>query len=399
MKKILLYSHGTSYNHGCEAIIRTVSGIISEEYPDAEYIVSSVKPDEDREYIDTENGRYEFVMSDTFCKLSFEKRRLITGGLCTVLGTVPFFSHFFKNTVKAAETADLAVSVGGDTYSYGKSAALTAIDREVRKRCPKTVLWGCSINPELLDPEIHKKKIEGLKKFDLITARETITYETLKNLGFKNVKYYPDPAFTLKTVVPAEPLFDNDRDIIGINISPLAQLFEQGDSIMLKNYVTLVRSLIDETDFNIALVSHVRCQTTDDSDAAKKLISFFPGEERIKIFDEGNAMEMKGIISKCRAFVAARTHASIAAYSNCIPTLVVGYSVKAKGIAKDLFGTDTGYVLPVQGLKEESSLKEAFFALLSKEDEIREHLEKIMPEYIEKARSVKDEIVRLLLEK
>lgn len=396
MKKVLLYNHGTSFNHGCEAIVRTISGIISEKYPDAVFTVSSAKPHEDEQYIDTENGRYKFILSDLFCKLSFEKKRVVTGGLCTVLGTIPFFSLFYKNTVKSAKEADIAISVGGDTYSYGKSATLTTVDRNIRKHCKNTILWGCSINPELLDPVVHKKKIESLKKFSLITARETITYDALKNLGFENVKYYPDPAFTLKTVAPKEPLFQNDRDTVGINISPLAQLFESGDSMMLKNYVNLVKFVLSETDYNVALVSHVRCQTTDDTDAAKKLMSYFPDEERIKIFDEGNATEMKGIISKCRLFVAARTHASIAAYSNCIPTLVVGYSVKAKGIAKDLFGTYEGYVLPVQELKSEGALADAFKNLSDNEESIRNHLREIMPEYIEKARAVADEVVQLL---
>ena len=27
MKKVLMYNHGSSQNHGCEAIIRTVSGL------------------------------------------------------------------------------------------------------------------------------------------------------------------------------------------------------------------------------------------------------------------------------------------------------------------------------------------------------------------------------------
>ncbi|MFR4670990.1 MAG: hypothetical protein ACLT69_14285 [Intestinibacter bartlettii] len=56
---------------------------------------------------------------------------------------------------------------------------------------------------------------------------------------------------------------------------------------------------------------------------------------------------IKGYISRCRLY-RARTHATIAAYSTCVPTLVIGYSVKAKGIAKDIFGTYENYVLPVQ---------------------------------------------------
>ena len=55
-------------------------------------------------------------------------------------------------------------------------------------------------------------------------------------------------------------------------------------------------------------------------------------------------MELKGFIARCRFFVGARTHATIAAYSSCIPTFSVGYSIKAKGIAQDIFGTYKNYV-------------------------------------------------------
>ena len=49
-----------------------------------------------------------------------------------------------------------------------------------------------------------------------------------------------------------------------------------------------------------------------------------------------------------------------AAYSSGVPTLVVGYSVKARGIARDLFGTEDDYVLPVQSLKTPDDLTAAF---------------------------------------
>ena len=85
--------------------------------------------------------------------------------------------------------------------------------------------------------------------------------------------------------------------------------------------------------------------------------------------------------------MGARTHSTIAAYSTCIPTLVVGYSVKARGIAKDLFGTDENYVLPVQDLKETTDLWNAFQWVYQRKDDIRNHLQEIMPDYIERAKS------------
>ena len=69
--------------------------------------------------------------------------------------------------------------------------------------------------------------------------------------------------------------------------------------------------------------------------------------------------ELKGCISRCRFLVAARTHASIAAYSTGVPTLVAGYSVKARGIARDLFGTEDGHVLPVQAMDDPIAHAEA----------------------------------------
>ncbi len=385
MKKVLMYQHGSSDNHGCEAIIRTVSGIIDRQYPGTKYSVTSLAPAVDKKYIDTEDGKYNFFMSDKYCTW-FGKRRLFVLGVFTrLLHWIPFFSYMYKDTKQAAKESCLAISIGGDNYSYGRSAYLVTLDRKIMKLCKNTVLWGCSINPDLLEGKEFKYKVKVLRKFSLITARESITYEALKKLGFDNVKYYPDPAFTLPTGEITEPMFDNDNDIVGVNISPLIRQFESGGDITIKCYEKLVRYILDNTDHNVALISHVRNPVTDDTNAAKELMKAFPGEERIKIFDDGNAIHVKGYISKCRFFIAARTHASIAAYSNCIPTLVVGYSVKSTGIARDLLGTDEGYVVPVQSLSDENALVEAFKNIVDNEDEIRSRLCSIMPEYIEKA--------------
>ena len=53
---------------------------------------------------------------------------------------------------------------------------------------------------------------------------------------------------------------------------------------------------------------------------------------------------------------------------------MVGYSVKARGIARDLFGTEENYVLPVQTLKDPQQMLEAWRWLLSNEDQIRYEL-------------------------
>ena len=85
-----------------------------------------------------------------------------------------------------------------------------------------------------------------------------------------------------------------------------------------------------------------------------------------------------------------RTHATIAAYSSCVPTLVVGYSIKARGIAKDLFGTDEGYVLPVQALAQKEDLVNAFDWLYQNAQAQKAHLQQIMPDYCKKAKEAEN---------
>ena len=395
MKKVLMYHHGSSQNHGCEAILRTISGIIDEKYPDTHYTVSSLNPDHDRFYIGERDGKFEFIYSDVMITRLRALRQYYIGAFGKFFHRIPMFSLLFRDTVNAAKEADLIISVGGDNYSYGNSVGFTTIDNHLRRLCPCSVLWGCSINPELLEGRANKYKLKGLSRFSLITARESITYDALIGHGLKNVKLYPDPAFTLPTAEVAEPMFENGRDIVGVNLSPLICSYESGDGITLRSYTALVRRILDTTDWNVALISHVVKKNTSDSDAAREIMKQFPDEERIRLFDRGDATQIKGYISKCRFFVAARTHASIAAYSNCIPTLVVGYSVKAKGIAKDLFGDWEGYVLPVESLSDENSFCETFDRLVKNEDSVRNRLESIMPDYISRARAAGDEIVRL----
>ena len=93
------------------------------------------------------------------------------------------------------------------------------------------------------------------------------------------------------------------------------------------------------------------------------------------------AMQLKGYIARLRALVTARTHASIAAYSTGVPTLVIGYSVKARGIARDLFGDEAGHLIPVQELGSAQELIGAYDALLARADAERALLARALPAY------------------
>ena len=172
-----------------------------------------------------------------------------------------------------------------------------------------------------------------------------------------------------------------NSNTVGINLSPLIMGYTEKSDIVRKAFKNLVNHILEDTDYDILFIPHVTAKSTDDRDELLRLYNEINEPNRIRMVDEKNCCEIKNIISQCRYFIGARTHATIAAYSTCVPTLVCGYS-----IAKDLFGTSDNYVIPVDTIASENELVEAFEWIQTNEKDIREKLGRIMPRYIEKAR-------------
>ena len=133
----------------------------------------------------------------------------------------------------------------------------------------------------------------------------------------------------------------------------------------------------------ICLVPHVYRQENDSQDL--KLLRKLRDElnsPRVSIVEENyTCEELKYIISRCRFFIGARTHSTIAAYSTGVPCLVIGYSVKSKGIATDLFGTYRDFVLPYDEQTEANELLAAFRKLMENEERIKDNYRKVLPDY------------------
>ena len=122
----------------------------------------------------------------------------------------------------------------------------------------------------------------------------------------------------------------------------------------------------------------------------KRLYEYYKESDRVFLFEDEtlSSNEMKYLISLLDIAIVTRTHASIAAYSTFVPTMVVGYSIKSKGIANDLFGEWEEYVLDCKEIRSEL-LVEKFEAIYKNKDEIRRKLKKAMPQYIDNSREIK----------
>lgn len=383
---VVIYGNGSAGNHGCEAIVRGTVALLSDEH---NYTVQSACSQDDIQYGLDELAEIRPavlpVKKDHRFLAAYLKMK--TAGVYTDmdgLGYVPGIR-------RAAETCKIALSVGGDNYCYPGSEIYGWLNREYRKNGMKTVLWGCSVEPEVA---ARPKVAKDLASYDLIVARESISYEAIRKVQ-KNTVLAPDPAFFMKPRVC--PLDDrmNTGNVIGINISPMIISSEKTSGMAYQNYKRLIAHILQTTDAYVALIPHVIWASNDDRTVLHRLHEDFDRDPRLILVEDHTAPELKYIISHCRMFVGARTHATIAAYSSCVPTLVVGYSVKARGIARDLFGSEESYVLPVQALSNPGQLTDAFVWLSHREHDIRNRMENILPDYFATSLHAVDAIASL----
>ncbi|MTP79569.1 hypothetical protein GMB70_13015 [Turicibacter sanguinis] len=373
MPNVVLFAHGTHENRGCEAIVRGTTKLLKKANEHCNVKVGSYNPELDQKRnIDSVD---EYLLQGSI-KSRYSKewfRHLIQGHLFR--DEIGYYQWVHRDVVNEIKKADLTLSVGGDNYCYDTPVWVYALNRAVKELSnSKLVLFGASIEPDYIDEEMKA----NLDLHDALIVRESLTFEGLKRVGLENKTFLcPDPAFTMNPEkVELSDFWDNGK-IIGLNISPLIMEYEKNPGLVKKATERLVSHLLNNTEFKIALICHV----STDIEVLQPLFDKFKSNRMVLIGNNYNAKQLKYIISKCHLFIGARTHATIAAYSTCVPTLVIGYSIKARGIAKDLFGDSTGLILPVQNLENEEQLIEIVMNFIDRKDELRNQLNLIMPNY------------------
>lgn len=392
--KYAFYSHGGSQNHGCEAIVRTLSSMIKKEKP-ASYLklYTFNKTEDEKAGFPFVDEIEEFDYSVMTGKPGFADK--IKLSLFSKISQKKADEFYYSIPCRnpSLKQNDVYISVGGDNYCYGDGHIAKAMNTTLRSLGKKTVLWGCSIGEEDMTPD----KIEDLKGFDLIVARETFSYNALIKNGIdKNTVLYPDSAFLLPVDEKMNKIFEVRKHTVGINISNFVYPKSCDENHPAKKAVfSLIRYIIDKTDLNILLIPHVTRDNACDCETLGEIYENFKCDRIGLVGGEYSATEYKSIISRCEMFIGARTHATIAAYSSCVPTLVLGYSIKSKGIANDIFGTFDGYVISVEELNKSEYLINSFKKFYSEKDKIKKHLENFMPDYIKKAENSIKELFKI----
>ena len=210
--KIVLYMHAGSDNHGCEAIANTLIKML----PKPAVLISSRKAEDEKYSLQglcSQIIQEKYIEKNLFIHTWYYLwRKIFHDPEC--------FMRYRYGAVCGKNMYRLNISIGGDNYCYENMLErLIMSNRMFHRGGGKTVLYGCSIEPEVLR---NKEIVEDMKRYDFIAARESITYEALKAAGItENVFLHPDPAFLLETECLKLPSGWTEGKMVGLNVSPM----------------------------------------------------------------------------------------------------------------------------------------------------------------------------------
>lgn len=400
MRRFYLTGQRTFGNRGCEAIVRSTVSTLNEIFGKVEVLVPSddILLDQQQWPDSAEYGvRFVHAYMPAFTRYWVHLQRLPFKWLKQA--GWPF--SLPKEVRDDISSVDAVLSVGGDNYSldYRLPSLLMGVDHFAMELGKPVFLWGASVGPFEAEPDFVPVISRHLSEMTTVFARESITYHYLtEKLGLKNVVQMADPAFRLsKESVDIQSFWPKSglSGVIGFNISPLIERYRSDGQNLREEAIQFIRDAVAR-GFGVLLVPHVvplagEGKNNDANYMAEMLSELSELDEAVSIMPRTfNASQIKHVISQLDYFIGARTHATIAALSNGVPTLSIAYSVKAKGINRDLLG-DLPVVLPTPEMSA-SSLMSGLEYLVEHEAAIKAELASKIPVWGERVESAGNEI-------
>ncbi len=398
MRKILITNTTISWNKGSAAQVISVVNILKRFFPDIEFTLLSYCPELDSSYC----SRYGINLI-SFSNKKYQKFRTLLlvysfGLFLTVLRSAFYsFLHtigFNKNYltvndkhVRVYAEADLILDLSGDSFSDWKNRSIM----NVLALLPaillgkRFVLFSQSIGPFNFVTLPFARFC--LEKSNLIVIREEITRRYLECIGIKNrhLSLAADCAFLLEPpsstrvleILKAHHISEQDRPLVGISVSGfmLDQFFKGYDIQYFSIMSEITDYIVQSKKAYVVLLPHsiTPCYWgNDDVNAIKGVYRLVKNKRNVKLVDgDHDPIELKGIIGCCDFFIGCRMHANIAAISQNIPTIALGWSRKYYGIMKRV-GMEE-YVCNLENLSLEE-LKAKIDRLFSNREQIHKKL-------------------------
>ena len=187
----------------------------------------------------------------------------------------------------------------------------------------------------------------ALNRIDLITLREDVSYQNLREIGVKNDRVFviPDLAFLLrplpsdqtKEIMMREGIKESNRPLIGMTVTReiASKAFPDLSNPMSSyhKHITMLAQVIDNLisrlDATVIFIPHCIgfAKELDDRIVATDILQLCKNKNRVKVItNEYGPKELKGLIGQFDLFVGERIHSVVNAMSMCVPSIALSYS-------------------------------------------------------------------------
>lgn len=385
-KKIgLLFFDPFSINKGTAALAYSIVYLLEEvakkNNSKFQYIfLEPGKPDKDiiTNYLEIENKKIPVEMRRCFPAHNFKQKILK--------------ALFFKDYPKSLQI-DYVLDIGeGDSYSdiYGKDRFLCfdAMKRVYLKKHIPFVLLPQTVGP-FNNKAIEKRATKTLRQIPNICVRDVKTESYIKTLiSSKDILLTPDIAFYMPY---KKQNFDSSKIHVGLNISGLLWYggYTQNNQFNLTvDYQNLIIKLIEyflkQQNVVLHLIPHVvHEKNTIDNDypISYALYNKYKQNNLILAPFFMTPIDAKSYISGMDFFTGARLHATIGAFSSCVPVVPMAYSRKCTGLYEDTFSYN--YVCNLMNSNTDDAFKTTVDSFIRRE-EIENEIKEIIPVIDEK---------------
>lgn len=289
---------------------------------------------------------------------------------------------FWKNLMKLFKDSDLIVDfTGGDSFSdiYGiKRFYMATFIKKLALYSKTSFMLGPQTYGPYQRKMVKKWAKSVISKSTYVFARDEVSRKFAASLSGKKIESAPDVAFALP-YEKKEKEKNPEKIKVGINVSGL--LWNGGYShaklpltVDYRIYCQkLIEKLQKEGKYEIHLITHVgkKGENVAESDynACLMLHKEYPDTILAEMFS--SPMEAKSYIAGMDILIAARMHATIAAFSTDTATIPFSYSRKFEGLydsvgydyvihactqsTKEALGTTLSYIRDYKNLEDKVS--------------------------------------------
>jgi polysaccharide pyruvyl transferase WcaK-like protein len=377
-ERFLFVGNSTYVNHGSEAIVRGTVEILRKTFQDPRIVSVDLLHYPYRQIQESDEGISHRVLyyprPGSFHKLFLQ----LSKGLLT---REIVYKLYVRQILIEMQEADAVLFLGGDGF-INKPYYPIACSHQALRLNKITIIWGASIGPFGGSALYRRRLFKHLGNLTGLFVRETVSQQYLFDNGVKdNVYLVEDPAFVMEPEEPPELSFVEryPQGAIGVSLSRLFLGMTRYKDDPERGAYQIIEA-VRQFGRPVVLIGHCVSDNENDFALLNNLLqdnaSLWPNVICLPRFMP--AAQIKWAISRLHCLVAARTHATIAAFSSYVPTVSLIYSFKGLGINQRLFG-DLRYAVT----KEECSVEavvEKLELVLTNHGEVRRILQEKMPE-------------------